>query len=206
MSKSSFQPCLESSGFTIVEILIVLAIVGIMTAIAIPNYQGYQAKIRQGEAKILLANLYTTEAAFAAESFTFTSCLFNIGFVPQLNSMNYTIGFRASRATANTCGPAGGLSCSRYWIAGDGAGSAGTACDLAPASGGRPAQGVAYLYSATASFNPVLPSAPEGILVNGPLSQAAFSASAVGSISRRPTYDVWTIDQNKTLINVTSGI
>lgn len=206
MSKTSLHPTRGSSGFTIVEILIVLAIVGIMTAIAIPNYQRYQAKIRQGEAKILLANLYTTELAFAAESFTFTACLFNIGFVPQVNSMNYTIGFRASKAAATVCGPRGDLSCARYWIAGDGATSGGTACGLAPASGNRPAQTVAYLYTATTSFNPSLAVATEAQLANGPLSQTVFSASAVGSISGSPNYDVWTIDQNKMLINTASGI
>lgn len=41
----------NSEGFTLVELMIVVAIIGVLAAVAIPNYQKFQAKARQSEAK-----------------------------------------------------------------------------------------------------------------------------------------------------------
>ncbi|BES65726.1 hypothetical protein SANA_21650 [Gottschalkiaceae bacterium SANA] len=50
----------EESGFTIIELIVVLAILGIILAIAIPNYLGYQAR---AEAKAAVASLELIEDA-----------------------------------------------------------------------------------------------------------------------------------------------
>ena len=43
----------------VVGLLIVVAIIGILAAVAIPNYQKFQARARQSEAKIALSAAYT---------------------------------------------------------------------------------------------------------------------------------------------------
>ena len=48
--------------------MVVVAIIGILAAIAIPNYQRYQARTRQSEAKVSLSNVYTAEQGFFAEN------------------------------------------------------------------------------------------------------------------------------------------
>lgn len=60
-------------GFTLIELMIVVAIVGILAAIAIPNYFRYQAKTRQAEAKINLGNIATSQCAYFGEHQTYTA-------------------------------------------------------------------------------------------------------------------------------------
>ena len=54
-------------GFTLIELMIVVAIVGILAAIAIPNFLRFQAKSRQAEAKANLGAIYTALEAFRGE-------------------------------------------------------------------------------------------------------------------------------------------
>jgi type IV pilus assembly protein PilA len=54
-------------GFTLIELMIVVAIIGILAAIAIPNFLTYQMKSRQSEAKTNLQAIRTSEISFQAE-------------------------------------------------------------------------------------------------------------------------------------------
>jgi prepilin-type N-terminal cleavage/methylation domain-containing protein len=54
----------KNSGFTLVELLIVVAIIGILAAIAIPQFAAYRAKAYCAAAKSDLANLAIAEEAY----------------------------------------------------------------------------------------------------------------------------------------------
>ena len=56
----------KKEGFTLVELMVVVAIIGILAAIAIPQYSKFQARARQSEAKVLLAAAFTAEKSFAS--------------------------------------------------------------------------------------------------------------------------------------------
>ncbi len=58
-------------GFTLIELMIVVAIIGILAAIAIPNYMAYQAKSKQGEAKVNLGAIGTCAVAYYGEHNTY---------------------------------------------------------------------------------------------------------------------------------------
>jgi type IV pilus assembly protein PilA len=58
-------------GFTLIELMIVVAIIGILAAIAIPNFMRFQTKARQSEAKTNLNGFYTAAKSYFAESNTY---------------------------------------------------------------------------------------------------------------------------------------
>lgn len=61
----------NQKGFTLIELMIVVAIIGILAAVAIPAFSRYQAKSKTSEASINLAAIATSEIAYQAEFDTF---------------------------------------------------------------------------------------------------------------------------------------
>jgi type IV pilus assembly protein PilA len=58
-------------GFTLIELMIVVAIIGILAAIAIPNFMRFQLKAKAGEGKTNLAAIRTAEESYMAEFGTY---------------------------------------------------------------------------------------------------------------------------------------
>ena len=62
-------------GFTLIELMIVVAIIGILAAVAIPAYQDYTAKAQASEAYILLDGLKTPVSEAASASGITAACV-----------------------------------------------------------------------------------------------------------------------------------
>jgi len=58
----------KQKGFTLIELMVVVAIIGILASISIPNFLRYQARSRQAEARTNLGAIYVTEIAYFGES------------------------------------------------------------------------------------------------------------------------------------------
>ena len=83
----------NQKGFSLVELMVVVAIIGILAAIAIPNYQKFQRKAQQVESKTMLSGLYANEITFMNE-WNFLSAAFNqIGFQAIGDTPRYRVGW-----------------------------------------------------------------------------------------------------------------
>jgi prepilin-type N-terminal cleavage/methylation domain-containing protein len=59
------------AGFTLVELMIVVGMVGALAAIAIPNFMSYQARSRRSEAYVNVSGIVIAQKSFFAERDTY---------------------------------------------------------------------------------------------------------------------------------------
>jgi type IV pilus assembly protein PilA len=77
---------LAQKGFTLIELMIVVAIIGILAAIAIPNFIKFQARSKQSEAKANLKAIFTAQKAYFQEKDKYSSLTGEAGFSPERNN------------------------------------------------------------------------------------------------------------------------
>lgn len=171
----------SEQGFTLVELMVVVAIIGILSAIAVPNFKKYQAKSKQSEAKIQLAALYQTEISAQADYNTYATCITDLGYETSPRGY-YNVGFSGHYAAGSTL-----ITGTIY------NGTCGATNFNAKPTAFLKVQGV----DAAASD---IPAPPAGV------TTIAFLAGAAGQISSsNSAYDKWTINESKALINSVQG-
>lgn len=63
-----FHRCSEHKGFTLIELMIVVVIIGILAGLAIPRFMQATTKTKQSEAKGILKQIYTMQHAYRMEN------------------------------------------------------------------------------------------------------------------------------------------
>lgn len=91
-------------GVTLLELMIVVVIISILTAIAYPSYRQYVARAKRNEAKGGLLQIATLQERFYLQNNTYTTDLTNLGFAVAANapSDTGTYVFNVTAANANT--------------------------------------------------------------------------------------------------------
>jgi prepilin-type N-terminal cleavage/methylation domain-containing protein len=61
----------SNKGFTLIELMIVVVIIGVLAALAVPRYMRAATKSKQSEAREILKQIYTMERAYFIENETY---------------------------------------------------------------------------------------------------------------------------------------
>lgn len=193
---------LNQKGFSLVELMVVVAIIGILASLAIPQFQKYQARARQSEAKIQLASVFTAEQGFAAEKGSFSACLSNIGYsVDPAMKAYYATGYSNAGTLSGACGPLGNTSClATEWNT-----------DGTPLTTSAAGVGVTFM-NANAKIRSLSPAPADqgniGASITGiNVISAGFNAGAAGQISTSVgTMDAWSVNESKQILNVVNSL
>ena len=104
--KSFLKSLKRQDGFTLVELMVVVAIIGLLSAVAIPNFKKYQAKAKTSEAKLQLSAAYTAEQAFYSDFNIYHVCLNYMGFNPgnEISQRFFMVGFSLSNLATAAAG------------------------------------------------------------------------------------------------------
>lgn len=87
------------NGFSLVELMVVVAIIGILASIAMPFYNDYVVRSQRGEGTALALSILRAQENFSINNLTYTTNLTQLGFSDPLDSPNGIYRF-----TASTCG------------------------------------------------------------------------------------------------------
>jgi type IV pilus assembly protein PilE len=121
------KPLPRSNGFTLIEVMIVVAIVAILAALAFPSYREQIAKSRRAEASAVLLESSQYMRRFYSANDTFTTTLpASLQQSPRENTVNpyYTVGVVLSANTTSftvTAAPVSGRNmaddrCGSYYL------------------------------------------------------------------------------------------
>jgi type IV pilus assembly protein PilA len=161
----------QKQGLTPIELLIVLSILGLLAAIAIPRFAVLRASSAQSEAKLNLIAMFKAVKAFEEEKHRYSTLVHEIGFSPERNNRYaYFVGVGGTIEDRSTA--------------------------VAKRSPTNTAVGFdSFRYSDRSVFPPALNVLPASICDQGiaGISGETWTGMAQGQIDTDPAFDLWSI-------------
>jgi prepilin-type N-terminal cleavage/methylation domain-containing protein len=98
----------NESGFSLVELMVVVGIIGILASLALPKLQVFMAKSKQAEAKVILPSVFSLQQSYFADNNTYgdTSAKIGLVVVPKYFTTGMTYTASATAFTATLAAPA----------------------------------------------------------------------------------------------------
>jgi len=198
----------SNQGFSLVELMIVVAIIGLLAAVGVPQYQKFQSRARTSEAKASLSALYSAQSSFRQEWNCFSSNLRSIGFAVTGTGLRYFTLMRT--ATTGTPDATTYTNCNgapSVTTAGESISDGGNA-----ATGGNVSPGASWhtaLQVATTRTNVIGNVATYGTAINalGDTYRAVAAGDPKNSLTTAAAAaDVWTINELKAITNPLSNL
>ena len=87
----------QSKGYSLIELLVAMSILGILTGIAVPSYNRYKRSSKTVEAKVSLSQIYMAEKHFFIQWRFYTHDLLTAGVSPE-GELLYNAGFPSGAA------------------------------------------------------------------------------------------------------------
>ncbi len=98
----------RQKGFTLIELMIVVVIIGILAALAIPRFMSATVKAKESEAKTILKQIFTLQDSYRQESGAYSAVLATIGFdVPTNSKYVYAVDAAAGNTFTASATPDG---------------------------------------------------------------------------------------------------
>jgi type IV pilus assembly protein PilA len=170
----------SKKGFTLIELMIVVAIIGILAAIAIPNFLKFQAKSKQSEAKANLGAIFTGQVSYFGENNAYSNFV-NINWSPS--------GTPRYRYTLNGSGNVDNLLI---------IGATNNPINIPDPTSWTGNLTSVLMSDGTTAYAPLAPAIDNTI--------PRFTAGAYGLISNSGLSDAWSINQLRLLAWTTNGI
>ena len=91
----------KMAGVTLLELMIVVVIIGLLAAIAYPNYRQYAARAKRNEAKAALLQIATLQERFYLQNNSYTTDMTELGFKLASNNTSDTGSYNINVGSAN---------------------------------------------------------------------------------------------------------